>query len=70
MYGLRNNNGKTNEISGLALAVLCGERFADLLISCENCGRPLKKMRLRRPVPEARHVARVAGKSVCLRRYL
>ena len=71
MINSQKKSATTEEISGLALALLSDNYFMDLLLLCEDHSKPYKRMRLRQALLTKKLVLRAAGKDehVCLRRF-
>jgi hypothetical protein len=57
---------KTEEISGLALALLFDRDFMDLF---DFNNKPLRRFRLQQPLPKKKQTRRAAGKGVFLNRF-
>lgn len=68
MSGIRKINDAVQDISGLALALLFGESYIELLGFCEDEETPVGKRELRRSFTVQKPVLRAANKWVRLRR--
>jgi len=64
----REKNQKTEEISGLALALLLDQYFVDFFDLCESNNKPVRRFRPRQSLPGSNQVRRIASKGVFLRR--
>jgi len=68
MLNGRENHQKSEEISGLALALLLNQCFIDFFDLCESNNKPVRRFRPRQSLPGSNHVRRIASKGVFLRR--
>lgn len=69
MLDVQKNNSKSDEFSGLALALLFDRCFIDLFALCENNNRPLRRLRSRQSLLTKKQVARVDKREVFLSRF-
>ncbi|TEB07788.1 hypothetical protein Psch_01343 [Pelotomaculum schinkii] len=69
MFNSQKKGVKTEEISGLALALVLDRCFIDLFDLWESDNKPLRRFRPQQSLPAKKQVARVAGKEVFLSRF-
>jgi hypothetical protein len=69
LFDVQKKGVKTEEISGLALALMLDRCFIDFFDLWESDSKPLRRFRPRQSCPVKKQVARVAGKEVFLRRF-
>ncbi|MDD4238575.1 MAG: hypothetical protein PHT62_08465 [Desulfotomaculaceae bacterium] len=69
MFKTREIDNKTENISGLALALLFDRCFIDLFDLYENNDKPFRIFKPQQSLLANKQVTRVAGKEVFLRRF-
>jgi hypothetical protein len=69
LSNLQQKGVKTEENSGLALALLFDRCFIDLFDLYESNNKPIRKFRLQQSFPEKKQITRTAGKNIFLNRF-
>lgn len=69
MSDLQQSGVKTEEISGLALALLFDRCFMDLFDLCESSNKPIRKFRVKHSFPVKKQITRADAKDIFLKRF-